>query len=33
MSDINDIITSEIADNDVVLFMKGTSVFPQCGFS
>jgi len=33
MSDINDIITSEIADNDVVLFMKGTPTFPQCGFS
>ena len=33
MSDINEIITSEIADNDVVLFMKGTPVFPQCGFS
>ncbi|ERL46103.1 Flagellar protein FliQ [Candidatus Micropelagos thuwalensis] len=33
MSDINDIITSEIADNDVVLFMKGTPIFPQCGFS
>ena len=33
MSYINDIITSEIADNDVVLFMKGTPVFPQCGFS
>ena len=33
MSDINDIISSEIADNDVVLFMKGTPVFPQCGFS
>ena len=33
MSDVNDIITSEIADNDVVLFMKGTPVFPQCGFS
>ena len=33
MSDINDIITSEIADNDVVLFMKGTPEFPQCGFS
>ncbi len=33
MLDINDIITSEIADNDVVLFMKGTPVFPQCGFS
>ena len=33
MSDVNNIITSEIADNDVVLFMKGTPVFPQCGFS
>ena len=33
MLDINDIITSEIADNDVVLFMKGTPTFPQCGFS
>ena len=33
MQDINDIITSEITDNDVVLFMKGTPVFPQCGFS
>ena len=33
MSDINNIINSEIADNDVVLFMKGTPVFPQCGFS
>jgi monothiol glutaredoxin len=26
-------IASEIASNDVVLFMKGTPVFPQCGFS
>lgn len=33
MSDINSIITSEITDNEVVLFMKGTPVFPQCGFS
>ena len=24
---------SEISENDVVLFMKGTPVFPQCGFS
>ena len=28
-----DRIRSDIADNDVVLFMKGTPVFPQCGFS
>jgi len=28
-----DRIRSDVADNDVVLFMKGTPVFPQCGFS
>lgn len=26
-------IKQEITDNDVVLFMKGSPVFPQCGFS
>ncbi len=26
-------ISSEIKSNDVVLFMKGTAQFPQCGFS
>ena len=26
-------IECEIYDHDVVLFMKGTPVFPQCGFS
>ena len=26
-------IQKEIDDNDVVLFMKGTAVYPQCGFS
>ena len=26
-------IENEISSNDVVLFMKGTPVFPQCGFS
>ena len=26
-------IKKEIDDNPVVLFMKGTPVFPQCGFS
>ncbi len=26
-------IEAEIGGNDVVLFMKGTPVFPQCGFS
>lgn len=28
-----DRIQKEIDDNDIVLFMKGTAVFPQCGFS
>jgi len=28
-----DRIRQEIGTNDVVLFMKGTPVFPQCGFS
>jgi monothiol glutaredoxin len=26
-------IKKELAEDDVVLFMKGTPVFPQCGFS
>ena len=26
-------IDGEIASQDIVLFMKGTPVFPQCGFS
>ena len=26
-------IETEISNNDIVLFMKGTPVFPQCGFS
>ncbi|MBS0250005.1 MAG: Grx4 family monothiol glutaredoxin [Proteobacteria bacterium] len=30
---VNDTIAKTIADNDVVLFMKGTKQFPQCGFS
>ena len=35
MSDnpVFDRIKSEVASQDVVLFMKGTPVFPQCGFS
>jgi monothiol glutaredoxin len=28
-----DRINEEINDTDVVLFMKGTPMFPQCGFS
>lgn len=30
---IEDKIKQQIADNDVVLYMKGTPQFPQCGFS
>jgi monothiol glutaredoxin len=26
-------ISKTITDNDIVLFMKGTKQFPQCGFS
>ncbi|MBE7637181.1 Grx4 family monothiol glutaredoxin [Sneathiella sp. P13V-1] len=26
-------IKQEVGSNDVVLFMKGSAVFPQCGFS
>ena len=33
MSDTNARIASVVGDNDVVLFMKGTPLFPQCGFS
>ena len=33
MSGINDFIDNEVKTNDVVLFMKGTPDFPQCGFS
>jgi len=33
MSGINDFIDNEVKTNDVVLFMKGTPQFPQCGFS
>ena len=31
--DVSDRIQSEINSQDVVLFMKGTPVMPQCGFS
>ena len=32
-TDVNQRISDEVTGNDVVLFMKGTPVFPQCGFS
>ena len=30
---VSDRIKRDVAENDVVLYMKGTPVFPQCGFS
>mgnify|MGYP003383745608 CR=1 FL=1 len=33
MAGINDFIDAEVKGNGVVLFMKGTPDFPQCGFS
>jgi monothiol glutaredoxin len=33
MSDSNARISDLVTSNDVVLFMKGTALFPQCGFS
>jgi monothiol glutaredoxin len=33
MTAIAQFIDSEVKSNDVVLFMKGTPGFPQCGFS
>jgi len=33
MSEIQAWISNEVKTNDVVLFMKGTPTFPQCGFS
>ena len=32
-SPTHDRIAKDLAQNDVLLFMKGTPVFPQCGFS
>ena len=33
MPSVHDRIAEDVASSDVVLFMKGTPVFPQCGFS
>ena len=33
MSDVKDWIKETVEKNAVVLFMKGTGQFPQCGFS
>jgi monothiol glutaredoxin len=32
-STVSERIKRDISENDVVLYMKGTPVFPQCGFS
>lgn len=33
MSDIENTIRETVTNNKVVLFMKGSKTFPQCGFS
>ena len=33
MSDVKERIGRIVQDHDIVLFMKGTALFPQCGFS
>ena len=30
---VHEQIQSAVSDNDIMLFMKGTPMFPQCGFS
>ena len=33
MSDVKERIDTLVKNNEVVLFMKGSALFPQCGFS
>lgn len=33
MSDVQQVIHEQVSNNPVVLYMKGTPQFPQCGFS
>jgi monothiol glutaredoxin len=33
VSEVNERIAELVGKNEVVLFMKGTALFPQCGFS
>lgn len=33
MSDVSERIDALVKSNEVVLFMKGSALFPQCGFS
>lgn len=32
-SEVDEIVESAIAENEVVLFMKGSPLMPQCGYS
>ncbi len=33
MSDVQQTIAQQIQDNKILIYMKGTPAFPQCGFS
>lgn len=33
MSNINEQIQEQVSGNNIVLYMKGSPIFPQCGFS
>src|SRR5919206_758371 len=33
MTEVRDRIEEVVRNNDIVLFMKGSALFPQCGFS
>jgi monothiol glutaredoxin len=33
MSDVQEIIRKQVQENPVILYMKGSPQFPQCGFS
>lgn len=33
MTDIQKLIQEQVSNNDVVLYIKGSAKFPQCGFS
>ncbi len=33
MSDVQEIIRKQVTENPIILYMKGTPQFPQCGFS
>jgi monothiol glutaredoxin len=33
MSNVQDTIKAQVTENPIILYMKGTPQFPQCGFS